>query len=90
MRKGETRHLNLIIKGQPKSAKRAAARRGIPVKNCRAINARETACAAPAHAHARVAAWLDTGSVREGRGYEPGTLLYFNGARGRGRKRRRR
>lgn len=93
--------MRLMIKGSPKNAKRAAARRGIPVRNCHALattaasRARDrgrarndTVCDAPESARVRVMHWLaERGVLKEGRGYAPGSLLFFNGARRRRGKR---
>jgi hypothetical protein len=72
--------LQLIIKGNKRSAGRAAARRGVPVQ-CRAqANRGEIICVAPCHAEGKVYRWFDTPRdvIKKGRGFPPGTLLWFN------------
>lgn len=88
--------MRLVIKGSPKNAKREASRHGIPLRNCRVTkldNERTptTMCDAPDSARTRVAQWFNvSGTIQSGRGYAPGSLLFFNGARGRRKRRRRR
>ena len=82
--------MRLVIKGSPKNAKREAARRGIAVRNCHKNPKRnETYCDASDSARGRAVQWLHRGgeTSKPGRGVPPGSLLLFNGAR---RKRRRR
>ncbi len=81
--------MRLVIKGSPKNAKREAARRGVPVRNCQKHpRFNDTFCDAPESARAKAVRWLGEGdTLRVGRGVQPGALLFFNGAR---RKRRRR
>ena len=83
--------MRLLIKGRPANAKRAAARHGVPVDHCeydgRGGN-NYTACHAPEKARRRVMEWFGQKETkRAGRGWPPGALVHFNGAR---RKRRRR
>lgn len=88
--------IRVSIKGTPKMAKRAAARHGVPVRNCgvsglpRGTLRKETICDAPDSARAKIMAWYaEKETRREGRGFAPGAMLYFNGARTKRRKRRR-
>ena len=71
--------LLLVVKGNKRSAGREAARRGISAK-CRAkVNRGEIVCVVPCHAAAKVHRWFEQGGVsKKGRGYPPGTLLWFN------------
>lgn len=83
--------MRLVIKGSPKNAKREAARRGIPVRECKLHpKFNETFCDAPESARSKVVRWLGKGDTRRaGRGVQPGALLFFNGAYRQRRKRRR-
>jgi hypothetical protein len=80
--------MRLFIKGSPANAKRAAARRGIAVRDCH-LNKKgdATFCDAPETARTKVQEWLRDKSsvVQAGRGYTPGALLFFAGARRRRR-----
>lgn len=83
--------MRLFIKGNRKNATRAAARHGVPVRNCK-LNPKGDAsfCDAPESARTAVMRWYgSTGIIRSRRGFAPGSLLFFSGAR-RGRRRRRR
>lgn len=82
--------MRLVIKGSPKNAKREAARRGIPVRNCfKHPKFNETFCDVSESARARVTQWLHRGgeTSKAGRGIPPGSLLFFNGAKRRRRRR---
>jgi hypothetical protein len=72
----------LHIKGTKKNATRAAARRGIPVKSCRKNMSGTVNCAATCASYARIVRWFGekSGQVRQGRGFAPGTLLYYSGS----------
>ncbi|HEV3059684.1 MAG TPA: hypothetical protein VGY48_15645 [Vicinamibacterales bacterium] len=82
--------MRLFIKGSAANAKRAAARRGIPVRDCFLTKKGDAAfCDAPESARPKVMEWYrEKGSVvQAGRGYTPGSLLFFAGARRRKRSR---
>ena len=82
----------LFIKGPVKNARREAARRGIAVRNCKQAPRGEAVCETSDDVpnKVRVMQWFAVTDVNvPGRGYPPGSLLFFNGAR-RGRRRRRR
>lgn len=82
--------MRLFIKGGKKNATREAARRGIPVSNCKPSNKGDAVmCDAPESARVKVMHWLGDRSsiIRRRRGYTPGALLFFSGAK-RGRRRR--
>lgn len=84
--------MRLFIKGNRKNATRAAARRGITLRNCK-LNPRGDGaiCDAPESARVAVMRWYsERGNiVKSRRGYAPGSLLFFSGARTRRRRRRR-
>ena len=87
-------HLSLIIKGPVKSAKRAAQRHGISTVSCRSVSG-DVQCYAPCSSSAmhKTAAWYsERGRSKAGRGYPPGTLLYYSGScpTGLGKRKRRR
>lgn len=79
--------VGLFIKGTVKNAKRAAARRGIPVRDCKATPRGDgVMCHAPcSHSQVmnKVIHWYTEregrAPMKAGRGYAPGTLL-FHGA----------
>jgi len=86
----------LFIKGDPKNAKRAAARRDIPVRDCtwrRPFGSlkSETTCTVvnPSQpVRVRIMQWFgEHETMRPGRGGAPGSLLFFNGAKRRRRRR---
>lgn len=91
--------VHVVIKGPAKSAKRAAARHGVPITKCKLLKRwDEVTCEAPCSAQSAVMRWYgdQPGVVTRGRrGFAPGTMLYFNtkcgtslgGARRRRRKR---
>ena len=87
--------LYLHIHGSSKSAKREAARRGIPLFNCHTGQRDDVSCHAPCKPGVtnRIVEWYgERAHAKAGRGFPPGTLLYYSGAcpRGLGRARRRR
>lgn len=77
--------MNLVIKGRPANAKRAAARHGVPVRDCKYDGQggnNYTVCKAPEKSRVRVMYWFgERVTKRAGRGMTPGTLVHFNGAR---------
>lgn len=82
--------MRLFIKGNRKNATRSAARHGVPVRNCK-LNPKgdATFCDAPEGARVAVMRWYgERGHVKSKRGYTPGSLLFFAGARVRRRRRR--
>jgi hypothetical protein len=87
--------LRLHIHGPAKSAKRAAARHGIPLENCRLGSMGSVICDAPCKHGVtnRVVRWHgERAHAKRGRGFPPGTLTFYSGScpRGLGRARRRR
>lgn len=89
--------VTLVIKGPVKSAKRAAARHGVPVKKCRrGSTGTDVICEAPCKAELKAGRWFgEKATKRAGRGFSPGTLLFMqgrcpNGKLGGAKKRRRR
>lgn len=93
--------IKLHIKGPVKTAKRAAARHGIPATKCRVLPSslgglKNVLCEAPCSAGTNVRRWYgEHARVKAGRGLPPGTLTFFHEACGSGlggarRKKRRR
>lgn len=87
-------HLSLIIKGPTKNAKRAAQRHGISTVSCRDVSG-DVQCYAPCGGKAehKTAEWFaERGRTKAGRGYPPGTLLYYSGScpTGLGKRKRKR
>ena len=94
----------LFVKGSPKSAKRAANRHGVQARSCELVQSRgprnqESKCHAACSRDQvnAVVRWYGSpdSSVKPGRGYAPGALLFYNanaceGLSGRKRKRKRR
>jgi hypothetical protein len=73
--------VNLIIKGPAKSAKRAAARYGVPLRvDRRKLRGSSDIIAfAPCSAERSIMTWFKQGETkRAGRGYAPGSLLHYN------------
>jgi hypothetical protein len=77
----------LFIKGSAKSATRSASRNGVAVKNCRLLTSKsklgggaETKCEAPCKNEHAVSKWYNEpgSTVKAGRGYVPGALLFYN------------
>lgn len=86
--------IQLSIKGSKKSAARAASRRGIAIKQCSKARHNTVICKAPCRDLSKAMYWYgEHGSrTKEGRGFVPGTLLFFSnrGCEGLGRARKRR
>lgn len=91
--------INVVFKGPFKSAKRAAARAGIPVSSCKQVSAHfaEVQCKAPCNALTKIQRAYKRISIKPGRGASPGDLLLFSlgtcatsELRGASRRRRRR
>ena len=88
-------HVSLIAKGPIKNVQRAAGRHGVNVNSCRAVG-RDVQCYTSCKTEPAVMQWFqDRGRVKVGRGFPPGTLLYYSGhcggrdlGRRRGKKRR--
>ncbi len=75
--------IGLFIKGTTKkSATRAAQRHGVPVRNCK-MNPRGDGvlCDAPCSSKSSVVKWYTekANRVKPGRGFVPGTLLFYGG-----------
>jgi hypothetical protein len=71
--------VTVIAKGPLKNVQRAAARYDVPVSDCRAIGG-DVQCHTLCSAEANMAEWFSArGRVKQGRGFPPGTLLYYSG-----------
>jgi len=74
--------IKIIAKGPVKNVQRSAHRRGISLKSCRASKERfsQVYCAAPCSKGNQVRRWFGDAMelAKGGRGYPPGTLLFFN------------
>ena len=74
--------ISLIVKGPIKSARRAAARHGLPLESCRKVGTGkfgDVQCYAACrpNTNRQVVQWFsDRGETKAGRGFTPGTLLY--------------
>jgi hypothetical protein len=76
--------ISLVIKGPLKSAKRAAARRGITVKHCR-VEGTHVGCLTSCSAASKVHAWLDEWKpthYKRDRGAAPGALIAAGAGQG--------
>jgi hypothetical protein len=75
--------LRLLIKGSPANARREASRRGIPLKNVKK-HPRFNEVYADASCKALTKAMIWHGDTphkpKSGRGFPPGSLVYFNAA----------
>jgi hypothetical protein len=89
--------LILFVKGSTKVARNAAHKHNVSGAHCEALKPGETKCAVPCDHEAAVARWYAAPSkTKTGRGYPPGTLLFYSsqcdagmaGSRKRRRKRR--
>lgn len=86
----------LVIKGGKKNATREAARHGVTVRSCRTTKHDTTLCDAPCAQWREVGEWFrEHRTQRAGRGFSPGSLLFYAGCdakdlRGARRRRRRR
>lgn len=79
--------IHLVIKGNKKAATREAHRRGIAVKNCKYrkggftkgdVDSTTTCVASNVH-EKKIAKWMGArGTKKRGRGFAPGTLLFYN------------
>ncbi len=67
------------VKGPRKTAQRAAARRGIHA-TCKASSYGEVNCNVPCGQLTKAMRWYGekTSSLKQGRGYAPGEVLYFS------------
>ncbi len=72
--------LLLVIKGPAASARREAARRGVPIKVKRTLSHGELTAETACSNHRKVMNWFgrQRSTVKMGRGYPPGELLWFN------------
>jgi hypothetical protein len=87
--------IRLLVKGDKRAVKRAAARHGVPLTAMQQRNRRgvsEVVASAPCSAGVPVRHWYNQAShLVPGSGYTPGTLVFFSercGALGRPRRRR--
>ncbi len=71
--------IRLSIKGPLKSAKRAASRNRVSVRNCHKLKSGRVVCDVPCRQEVAVARWFGKkGTIRPGRGYPPGTLVFYS------------
>lgn len=70
----------LVIAGPKKSALRAASRHGIPARFAKRLAPNETIATTSCKMHRKVGQWFGPKgeTIKPGRGYPPGTLLWYN------------
>jgi hypothetical protein len=74
--------ISVIAKGPAKNVKRAASRHGVTMSACRAVGG-DVQCYTSCSAEPGIAEWFsERGRVKQGRGFAPGTLLYYSGSCG--------
>lgn len=77
-----SQHLSLIVKGPVRNARRAAHRHGVVVKDCRSVSG-DVQCYVKCSAAAQNATgrwYAERNRSKAGRGFPPGTLLYYSGS----------
>ena len=70
--------IHVVIKGEPKNAKREAQRRGIVLRDCKKAKDEITRCIASSVHEKKLAKWMGAQTTKKkGRGFSPGTLLFY-------------